>query len=148
MSERMSELPERLRPHVAMQTLNEPVLALSGPFELVGETAGTLESDLVFRWLPSAALVFDGAYSQPTVGVDSATDWTLKGDDPRFDVPVLVTGTTLGVEASVRGVVLKPLSVGEPRSRRCGSAWPTSQATSVKASPMSSTGRMGPCRVA
>ncbi len=105
--------PERLKPHVEMRALNEPIRALPGPFELIGDTAGFVDSDLIFRWLPSAALVFGGAYSQ-AARLDSQSGWSLKCEEPHFEAPVLVTSMALGTEPNVQGVVAEPISFGKP----------------------------------
>jgi hypothetical protein len=100
------DLPERMKPHAVMRNLNEPVRVLSGPFRFVGETGGTLDSDLVFRWTPSPALVFDDPYSKGTVNLDASSQWVIGGDDPNFEVPVLLTSGSQGSEGPrVQGII-------------------------------------------
>jgi hypothetical protein len=111
MSSTREDLPDRLKPHVIMRELNEPVRALSGPFWL-GEAI--VDSDLVFRWTPSPALVFDGTYSQAALKLDGSSDWVLRSDNPDFEVSVLLTSVINGPAGPrVQGVVNRPVSLGE-----------------------------------
>jgi hypothetical protein len=94
-----------------MAAPNQPIPVAEGPFRLRGTGEGSLESDLVFRWIPSIGVEFDGTCSLPRVELGSG--WTLSSDDPGFEVPVAVTGTTiLDTPTQVRGRILQPLRMG------------------------------------
>jgi hypothetical protein len=104
MSDRLQDIPARVTPYVVFDELNQPVLVAAGPFRFVGPAEGSLDSDLVFRWVPSTAVAFEGSCSLPSIDLD--TQWSLGSDDPSFDVPVLVTSTTFGTGATrVKGIV-------------------------------------------
>lgn len=103
-------LPERVKPHVIMRDLNEPVRALPGPFR-IGE--GVLESDLVFRWTPSPALIFGGSYSHSPMKLDASSE-VLRSENPNFEVPVILTSMAHGSAGpQVQGIVNKPFSLGD-----------------------------------
>jgi hypothetical protein len=110
MTDTVANLPERICPYIILDELNQPVPVIKGPFRLVGPTAGALDADLTFRWLPSTAVLFDGAYSQPDLDWDE--QWTLESEGS-FSVPVKITQVTIGSESSgVRGVIQGPLTLG------------------------------------
>ncbi|MHB1326176.1 MAG: hypothetical protein ACYC0L_08250 [Thermoleophilia bacterium] len=107
------DIPARVIPYITLDDLNQPVPAIPGPFRIVGGSLkGILESDLVFRWVPSRAVTFEGSCSLPSI--DLETQWFLESDDPSFKVPVLITSTALGpVPTTVRGILREPLSLGD-----------------------------------
>lgn len=114
MSDTFDHLPARVTPYVILGELNQPVPVVPGPFRLVGATEGSLDADLTFRWVPSTAVAFEGSYSHPYLDLD-AQSWFLQSDNPQsFEVAVLMTHVTPGMESShVRGVVHKDFSLGE-----------------------------------
>jgi len=114
MSDTLEDLPARVTPYVAFDELNQSVPVVAGPFRFVGSAEGSLDSDLVFRWVPSTAVAFEGSCSVPSIDlIDLDAQWSLGSDDPSFDVPVLVTSTTFGaVPTRVKGIVREPLSLG------------------------------------
>ena len=112
MSDPFDEVPARVTPYVAMDAPNQPILVQAGPFRLAGAGEGTLESDLTFRWIPSTAVEFEGISSLGRVDLDA--EWTLNSDDPRFEIPVFVTSTTLfDTPTRVRGIIREPLKLGD-----------------------------------
>lgn len=114
MSSTREDLPERVKPHVVMRSLNEPVRVLPGPFRFKGEAGGVLDSGLTFRWTPSPALVFDGPCSQATVSLNASPQWVLQAEDPDFEVPVLLTSVSQGSEgARIQGIINKLFSLGD-----------------------------------
>ena len=119
MNDTLTNLPERIRPYIIMGELNQPLPVIKGPFRLVGPTVGTLDADLTFRWLPSTAVMFDGAYSQPDLDLWDE-GWALESErEAGFSVPVLITQVTPGLPGSessvVRGLIQGPLSLGVAR---------------------------------
>jgi hypothetical protein len=112
MGARFEDLPERMPPYVTLQEFNQPVPVVAGPFRFVGTAEGILESDLVFRWVPSTGVCFDGSYSGPTIGLDAA-QWSLGSDELNSEVPILVTSIMHGSGSTrVRGIVSKPFDLG------------------------------------
>lgn len=101
-----------MTPYVTFDELNQSVTLIAGPFRFVGPAEGNLDADLVFRWVPSPAVTFEGPCSLPRIDLDA--QWSLVSDDPRFDAPVLVTTTTAGTGPTrVRGIVNEPLRLGD-----------------------------------
>lgn len=113
MTEDFKDLPNRISPYILLDELNQPVPVASGPFRLIGATDGVLHSDLVFRWVPSTVVEFDGSYEQPQVDLDGPP-WSLVSDGEQpFTTPVLITHTTFGFQSSeVRGITQKPFDIG------------------------------------
>lgn len=113
------EYPDRLEPYILMKDLNEPITVAPSPFRLTGPHDGSLDADLVFRWVPSSGIRFDGSssFSPAHLGTEP---WTLQSDGAmKFSVPVLITHTTFGNEVSrVQGLVNGDFAVGERRFER------------------------------
>lgn len=108
------DVAERIRPYISVSDLNQPIPVASGSFRLVGPVDAVLSGELLFRWLPSSALEFDGtcAGADPDI---SAPNWFLEsvGDVP-FRVSVFLTYVAPGPEASrVRGIVQQGFSAGQ-----------------------------------
>src|SRR5262245_34696035 len=116
MNKTVIDAPERVVPYIIPRELNQPVLITKGPFVLVGPKEGTLEADLMFRWVPSTAVEFDGTF--PRDYLDLAAQWSLVAEgETTFRVPVHITHTTmtLGTEPlRVSGIVPGPLNLGDP----------------------------------
>ncbi|MBI3939401.1 MAG: hypothetical protein HY315_01075 [Acidobacteria bacterium] len=113
MIEDFKDLPNRISPYILLDNLNQPVPIAPGPFRLIGATEGVLHSDLLFRWVPTTAVEFDGSYEQPHVDLDGPP-WSLVSDGERpFSTLVLVTHTTFGSQSSqVRGITQQPFDIG------------------------------------
>jgi hypothetical protein len=108
------DIPAGLQPHVSLSELNEPLTVLTGPFRLVGPSEGVLDSNLVFRWLPSTAVAFDASYSGSEISISE--QYWLESQKPSFRVPVLIGCITQDIDAAhVRGVVQGPISFGDAR---------------------------------
>lgn len=104
-------VPPRIEPYLQTTAPNEQVVLVPGPFELVGTTSGTLDADLVFEWVPSTQVAFDGTCSATPFDTDD--DWVLESQDPPFKVPVLISSATLmTTPAPVRGIANKPVTYG------------------------------------
>ena len=105
MIDRLKDFPERIEPYILLQDPSQPVPVASGPFRLVGPTDALLDGHLVFRWLPSTAVEFEGSYAYPHPDFD-APDWALVAEGASaFHVPVLLTHVAVGSEKStVRGI--------------------------------------------
>jgi hypothetical protein len=103
----------RIPPYVISGDLNQAIPVATGPFRLAGPSDGTLDSDLVFRWMPSTVIEFEGPYDAPLVDL-GASGWTLSSEGERgVAVPVYVTNTTIGGETSVvRGVTQDSFAIG------------------------------------
>src|SRR5882724_1320628 len=114
MTDRLTDIPPRIRPYVSMSGLNEPIQIAAGPFRLVGPTDDALNGQLVFRWLPSTALEFEGAYAYADPDI-AASSWFLESEaDPPFRVPVFLTSVQPGTTtSSVRGIVNSVFAVGK-----------------------------------
>jgi hypothetical protein len=76
MDKRIEDFPERIVPYIVPKELNQPELVAKGPFALVGPQEGKLEADLMFRWVPSTAVEFDGSLS-PAIPLDLRAEWSL-----------------------------------------------------------------------
>lgn len=115
MNERPQDIPERVPPYIILNELNEPVRVIEGPFTLAGPQRGELDSDLMFRWLPSPAIEFDGSFAHGPVA--PGAEWTLLSEGDRaFSAPVHLTHATLtfGSESSrVRGILQEPITLGD-----------------------------------
>ena len=109
----MKDVPERIRPYKSVTDVNQPIHVASGSFRLAGATDGALSGELVFRWLPSSALEFEGSYACPDPDI-AATEWFLESEgELPFRVPVFLTHVTPSTHAStVRGIVRQGFSVG------------------------------------
>jgi hypothetical protein len=116
MTERPAPIPERLRPYIRISDLNEPIPVATGPFRLVGPSDGVLSGQLIFRWLPSPALEFEGTYDFPRPNID-APNWFLKSEGAlMFQVPVFLTRVTTkadGSNSTVRGTVQEGIPIGQ-----------------------------------
>jgi hypothetical protein len=114
MEKEINNIPERIAPYIISRELNQPVLAVKGPFMLVGPREGTLESDLIFRWAPSTAVEFNGTF--PHTFLDLDAPWSLlAGGDTAFRAPIHITNTTTTLEekaSRVSGILLEPLNLG------------------------------------
>jgi hypothetical protein len=112
----ISGTPERIVPYIITRELNQPVLAMRGPFTLDGPQKGTLDADLMFRWVPSPAVEFIGVFLHAFLDLDA--QWSLVAEgDAAFRVPLHITHTkaTGGSKSSrVSGILQGPLNLGEP----------------------------------
>jgi len=112
-SRSFGSLPRSIEPYVFLNEISEPVSVLPGPFRLKGPGEGTLDSPLVFHWLPSPVVAFEGPYSGPAIDLD--VDYSLVSDEPPLEVPVLITRATLGACQRVRGILQGALNLGDQR---------------------------------
>lgn len=109
------DLPFRIKPYILLDYLSQRVPITSGSFRLIGETDGSVEGELVFRWHPSPAVEFEGIYDHSNLNIESSWFLESSGKDA-FSVPILITEVVrygYGEGRSVRGITQKPLSIGD-----------------------------------
>jgi hypothetical protein len=101
---------ERLAPYILLDELSQPVPIAPGPFVLTGSTEGVLNGELVFRWLPTAALAFEGTCSSDRTNFG---DVMLKSQEPlAFEVPAFVTQVVRG-GSEIKGIVSDGFDLGD-----------------------------------
>ena len=111
MTSPFDNLPQRVTPYVSMGEASTAIQVAPGPFRLTGPDEGDLESDLHFRWLPTTAIEFEGSCSLAHIDLDAS--WSLRSQDPSFELPVYITSATwLGPPTEVRGIIREPLVLG------------------------------------
>ncbi len=112
MAEPSEEWPPRLEPYFVMSAPNEPITVLDGPFDILGREKGRLDSDLVFRWLPTPTLSFDGWCSLLHFPDDFDAHWHLVSSATR--IPVALTHMALLSDGSqIRGNVQGMTALGD-----------------------------------
>jgi hypothetical protein len=110
-SNRFADVPLRVAPYMETSAPNQPILLLRGPFELTGPGSGRLEADLVFEWVPSAQVAFEGTCAIPSIDLDG--DWALESREPTFSVPILISSISMMTSpTSIRGFIAKPVAFG------------------------------------
>lgn len=90
------ELPDRISPYIVMSALNQPIDVAAGSFQLLiaEKVLGTVDGRLYFRWLPSAAMEFDGSYSGLPIDV-GAEDVILRNDEIGLSAPAMITNSKI-----------------------------------------------------
>ncbi len=109
------DVPDQVRPYLTLTEPNQTVRLVEGPLGVMGPTgSGTLDADLVFRWLPRPGVVFDGLSTAR--GLDFASgDWSLvaAGGEPVIDGRMLVTRVSEGPGSTrVGGTLNGSVAVG------------------------------------
>lgn len=108
----LRDAPESIAPYVVSRELNEPILVAKGPFRLAGPEEVAFDTDLMYRWLPSPAVEFDGSVHLGYIDLNSEWSIVKDGDIP-FRAPIQITQVTPGPQASrVEGLIQDPLNLG------------------------------------
>lgn len=111
MSNRFQDVPPRVAPYLETPAPSQSILLLRGPFELTGPDSGRLDADLVFEWVPSTQVAFEGTCAIQSIDLDG--DWALESREPPFTVPIFISSTSMMTSPTpIRGFVAKPVAFG------------------------------------
>jgi len=84
---------------------------LRGPFEITGPDSGTLDADLVFEWVPSTQVAFEGTCAIRSIDLEG--DWLLESSEPPFSVPIFISSTSMMTfPTPIRGFASESVAFG------------------------------------